>query len=281
MSKNINSFSQNINAITKNSVNTLAMLEAQQQAMTTNDTFTTFDYEGENGEKLTYQLPSYAAIINRLKAVEESIESLHKGYGTINLEDGSRRTIRLTSVPHTPEQITGLTDPTEFTVDSNWFFEELMFPGAQVNIDLTGQIEDTADRVRVTRIILDANDPNVYALWESDLSQNAYDYTTLKTRLTQEGVSYYEDEETINMPLVQNLKRGSFVVNDDPIIIDDNVWYPLDSISYYTVSTDGVDQGQNNVLSVGDRVSYSESIFEIREVDQNLMRVRLKRVSGV
>ena len=103
MSKNINSFSQNINAITKNSVNTLAMLEAQQQAMTTNDTFTTFDYEGENGEKLSYQLPSYAAIINRLKAVEESIESLHKGYGTINLEDGSRRTIRLTSVPHTPE----------------------------------------------------------------------------------------------------------------------------------------------------------------------------------
>ena len=93
------------------------------------------------------------------------------------------------------------------------------------------------------------------------MSQNAYDYTTLKTRLTQEGVSYYEDEETINMPLVQNLKRGGFVVNDDPIIIDDNVWYPLDSISYYTVSTDGVDQGQNNVLSVGDRVSYSESIF--------------------
>ena len=42
-----------------------------------------------------------------------------------------------------------------------------------------------------------------------------------------------------------------------------------------------MDQGQNNVLSVGDRVSYSESIFEIREVDQNLMRVRLKRVSGV
>ena len=281
MSKNINSFSQNINAITKNSVNTLAMLEAQQQAMTTNDTFTTFDYENEDGEKLQYQLPSYDAIINRLKAVEESIDSLHKGYGTINLEDGSRRTIRLTSVPHTPEQITGLTDPTEFTVDSNWFFEELMFPGAQVNIDLTGQIEDTADRVRVTRIILDANDSNAYALWESDLSQNAYDYTTLKTRLTQEGVSYYEDEETINMPLVQNLKRGGFVVNDDPILIDDNVWYPLDSISYYTVSTDGVDQGQNNVLSVGDRVSYSESIFEIREVDQNLMRVRLKRVSGV
>ena len=49
MGKNINSFSQNINTITKNSVNTLALLEAQQRAFTTNDTFTTFDYEDVNG----------------------------------------------------------------------------------------------------------------------------------------------------------------------------------------------------------------------------------------
>lgn len=267
MSKNINSFSQNVNAITKNSVNTLAMLEAQQQAMTTNDTFTTFDYENEKGEQITYQLPSYDAIVNRLKAVEESINSLHNGYGTVNLDDGSRRTLKLNSVPHTPQQITSLEDPSTFTVDSNWFFEELMFPGAQVNINLTGQIEDTADRVRVTRIILNANDSNAYALWESDLSQNSYDYTTLKTRLTEEGVAYYEDEETIDMPLVQNLKLGTFQVSDDPILLNDNVWYPLDGLTYTTVSQNGDDQGQNNILSPGDRLSYSESIFEIREVD--------------
>ena len=138
MSKNINSFSQNVNAITKNSLNTLSLLEAQQQAMTTNDTFTTFEYESEDGERVEYQLPSYDAIVNRLRAVEESINSLQNGYGSINVDDGSRRTIKLNSIPHTPLQITGLEDPSTFTVDSNWFFEELMFPGAQVNINLTG-----------------------------------------------------------------------------------------------------------------------------------------------
>ena len=104
--------------------------------------------------------------------------------------------------------------------------------------------------MRVTRIILNANDSNAYALWESDLSQNVYDYTTLKTRLTQEGVAYYEDEETIDMPLVQNLKQGSFQVSDDPILLNGNVWYPLDNITYSTISTDGDDQGQNNTISL-------------------------------
>jgi hypothetical protein len=103
-------------------------------------------------------LPSYDALVNRLRSVEESIRSLQTGQGEIQLNDGSRRKITLNSIPHTPEQVTGIEDPSTFTVDSNWFFEELMFPGVQVSIDLTGQIEDSADRVKVVRIILNSND---------------------------------------------------------------------------------------------------------------------------
>lgn len=50
MSKNINSFSQNMSALTTNSANTLAMLEAQQKSLTTNDSFVTFDYTTPDGE---------------------------------------------------------------------------------------------------------------------------------------------------------------------------------------------------------------------------------------
>ena len=49
---NINSFSQNVNEITKSSANTLALLQAQQQSLTTNDTFVTFDYTDEDGKTL-------------------------------------------------------------------------------------------------------------------------------------------------------------------------------------------------------------------------------------
>ena len=185
----------------------------------------------------------------------------------MSLEDGSRRTVHLSTIPHTPDRITGLVDPSTFTVDSNWFFEELMFPGARVSIDLTGQIEDTADRVQVTRIILSAENNDARTLWESDLSQNNYDYVTLKNVLSQNGVPYYEDEETVNMPLVSNQLSGDFQVVRDPEIRNGKVWYYLDNITYSTISSDGLNQGQNNLLSIGDTVSYQESIFEIQEID--------------
>lgn len=219
--------------------------------------------------------------MNRLKALEESINSLNNGYGAVNLQDGSRRTITLTSIPHTPEQITGLDDPSTFSVDSNWFFEELMFPGAQVSINLTGKIEDSADRVRLTRIILNSGDSAAADIWEQQLSSWTGGYVELKTLLSDQGIAYYEDEETVDLPLVSNRTTGEFRVVDDPAMQNGNIWYTLDTLNYSTISDDGVNQGQNNVLSIGDRVSYSESIFEITEIDQNAMRIRMKRVSGV
>ena len=256
-----------MNALTKNSANTLAMLEAQQRSLTTNDSFVTFEYKNQDGETMTYQLPSYDSVVNRLKAVEESINSLNNGYGAVNLEDGSRRTITLTSIPHTPEQITGIDDPSTFTVDSNWFFEELMFPGAQVSIDLTGKIEDSADRVRVSRIILNSADTASVNIWEQTLSSWSGGYVELKSLLSDQGIAYYEDEETVNLPLVSNQTSGEFRVVDDPTMQNGNVWYTLDMLTYSTINDDGVDQGQNNILSVGDRLSYAESIFEITEID--------------
>lgn len=277
----INSFSQNMGTVVAQSANTLSLMTAMQNAITKNDTFVTYDYTGNDGTTIQYQLPSYDSVVNRLRAVEESINSLNTGKGTINLTDGSRRTISLSSIPHTPAQITGLADPTEFTIDSNWFFEELMFPGAQVEIDLTNQIEDTADRVRVVRIILNSNDDNARNIWDSDLSVNSYDYVSLKTLLQNNNIPYYEDEETVQLPLVSNKVSGTFQITDDPELIDNNIWYKLDSITYSTISSNGLDQGKNNILSVGDQLSFSDSIFEVVAIDQNNLKVRLKRINGV
>jgi len=84
--------------------------------------------------------------------------NLAAGRSTLSLNDGSRRQITLTALPETPNRITGVSTPTTFNIDSNWFFEDLMFPGLTVSLDLTNQIEDSADRVKLARIILDSRD---------------------------------------------------------------------------------------------------------------------------
>ena len=142
---NINSFAQNMRNVIGQQANELSMLTALQRSLTTNDTFVTYEYQDVQGKNSRYQLPSYASIVNRLKSLEESVNSLSTGHGTINLTDGSRRTITLSSIPHTPEQISGLEDPSTFKIDTNWFFEELMFPGMTVDIDLTGNLRMELD----------------------------------------------------------------------------------------------------------------------------------------
>ena len=52
-----------------------------QRSLTTNDTFVTYEYQDVQGSNSQYQLPSYASIVNRLKSVEESINSLSTGKG--------------------------------------------------------------------------------------------------------------------------------------------------------------------------------------------------------
>ena len=76
MSK-INSFSQNMGTVVAQSTNTLSLMTALQNAITKNDTFVTYDYTGNDGTTIQYQLPSYDSVVNRLRAVEESINSLN------------------------------------------------------------------------------------------------------------------------------------------------------------------------------------------------------------
>jgi len=136
------------------------------------------------------------------------------------MTDGSRRQIKLTSLPKTPDRITGLKDPSMFSVDSNWFFEDLMFPGVTVKVDLTGKIEDSADRVKVARIVLDNREVDVQNFWESNIVGSNIDYVSLKALLAYNGIRYSEDIEVIQLPLVSNSLSGSFQIVQDPEIIN-------------------------------------------------------------
>ena len=279
--KNVNSFSENMRKTITAQTNILSLLSSIQKSMTTNDTFVQYEHDDINGNNTkVYELPSYNTIINKLSAIEKSISNLSSGKGTINLTDGTRRQIKLTNIPETPAQITGLEDPSTFKLDTNWFFEDLMFPGATVQIDLTGKIEDSADRVRVSRIILDSRETAAQELWNTNLSVNAYDYISLKALLTYNNVRYSEDIETIELPLVSNTAAGEFQVVKDPEIINGNTWYKVDTINYSTISSDGEGEFKNNILSVGDVLAYENTLYTIQEIDQNTNKIHIKVISG-
>lgn len=280
-SNNINSFAENMRKTITAQTNALSLLESIQKAVSTKDVVVQYDYENlKDSSIIRYQIPSYVSISNRLKALERNMTNLAAGKSTLSLNDGSRRQIVLTALPETPSRIAGVSAPTTFNIDSNWFFEDLMFPGLSVSLDLTNKIEDSADRVKIARIILDSKDESTQQFWGNFLAINSYDYVSLKSILAYNNIRYSEDIEEIQLPLVNNTLSGNFQVMYDPEIINGNTWYTLDTLTYKTINENGTDQGKNNVLSVGDRLAYQDTLFSVVEVNQNDNKVRLKILSG-
>ena len=280
-SNKINSFAENMRKTITAQTNALALLESIQKSISTKDTVVQYDYENlKDSSVTTYQLPSYISVTNRLKALERNMSNLSAGRSTITFNDGSRRQIVLTNLPQTPNRITSVQAPSTFKIDSNWFFEDLMFPGLTVSLDLTSQIEDSADRVKLARIILDADDQAAQQFWANTLSNTNYDYVSLKSLLAYNGITYSEDIEEIQLPLVSNTIAGDFQIIYDPEIINGNTWYTFDTLNYATINENGENIGRNNILSIGDRLAYNDTLFSVVEVDQNNNKVRLKVLSG-
>lgn len=281
MATNINSFNEDMRQVIVAQKNHLAYLAALQKSMVNNEMFTTFDFENTDGTYGNYQLPTYTNIMNQVESVKNSIETLNKGTGTVTLNDGTRRQVKLSSVATAPSRITSIANPSTFSVDSNWFFENLMFPGATVSVDLTGAVEDSADRCRIKRVILDSNDSNASAVWENNILPNDYTYQQLISLLSLNNVSFYEDEQDAEFPLVTNSFYGEFQITSDPEVIDGYVWYTLDTVNYATVTNEGINTGKNNILSTGDVLLYNNTLFTVTDIDTNSKQVRISQTSGV
>lgn len=281
MATNINSFNEDMRQVIVAQKNHLAYLAALQKSMVDNEMFTSFDVENTDGTYDSYQLPTYTNIMNQVESVKNSIETLNKGTGTVTLNDGTRRQVKLSSVATAPSRITSIANPSTFSVDSNWFFENLMFPGATVSVDLTGVVEDSADRCRIKRVILDSNDSNASAIWENNILPNDYTYQQLISLLSLNNVSFYEDEQDADFPLVTNSFYGEFQISADPEAIDGYIWYTLDTVNYATVTNEGINTGKNNILSTGDVLLYNNTLFTVVDIDTNSKRIRISQTSGV
>ena len=282
--KQISSFNENLKHTLAQQNNMLGILQSLQKSMTSNDSFIDYDFDQGNGVNTTFQLPSYTSLLNRLQALEKSIQELSSGKAIIHLSDSNdvQRTLKLQNAPKAPNPITNLSDPVNFELDSNWFFENLMFPGATVTIDLTGKIPDDADRVKVSRIILDSRNQETVNFWKSNLQNNTYDYDGLKSILSYNNIPYSEDEETIELPFVHNTKIGSFQIISDPETHagQDGIFYKLDTLSYKNIDITTDTQSNNGILNIGDQLLYNDTIFSVTNVNQNTNEIQIKVIQG-
>lgn len=279
---NINSFSDNMSDLTKSCDEIIKIAEGMNEAIYGNDS------EIVISENLT--LPSFSNVVNRLERAEKTVANITSGGGTIETADGTFRKIKASPISEPPDRIEELGTVTEFDIDSNWFFESLQYPKCIVNIDLTGKIEPTADRVYINRVILDSE--GLYSdgqylirtFYEENIYGKNLKYTELIELLEKYKIEYREDKQEAALPLTFEKYNGSFKVTGTRLIKDDNrrsrLWYFLDTVEYDMVDFDGIVKESGFVLKSGDMLRFEGTLYKITDMNATSNCVRLEPAVG-
>ena len=274
---NINSFAENINKLVENTNNSLNILQTIDSAMLSDKSSTSMTLPTSDGSTESFTIPGWNYMNSKLTAISNSLESIMKGSGMVSVDGSQGRYMKLTDIAEVPSQISGLTDPSMFSIDADWWFENMMFPCAQVTVDLRNKIGELDDRVLVDRIILSSSE--YYDIYASDLMNNRKNYNDLIDYLNTKGIKYTEDKEILNLSLVSPQKDGIMSVTA-VTYLNDVQWLTLDNIEYRNLDRNTGNTVATSMLKVGDMLSSGSFLYTITAIDIDSMRISVEETLG-
>ncbi len=149
-------------------------------------------------------VPSYGQIkadINRIDNNIKQLSGIGESNANIQLEDGSFRKLLLSNLKIEGNTIGTMSTPTEFNTKTNWFFESFLNPLLYVSFNFTGQVPPDTERCKLQRFILNLNTQAQKDAWANELNgQSSLDYTAFFQTLLKYNITYFLDEDVIDMP---------------------------------------------------------------------------------
>lgn len=263
---NNNAFAENLSQLIKKTNDAISTLSGIHESVITDN-----DVVNINVGDTSIAIPSYNNIIDKVQNIENTVSAFTSGTGAVKLLDGSYRNISVDVLPNTPAKITNINNISSFTISNNWFFEDLMFPQLKVNLDLKDKIDDDADRIVVKRILLDLNEKDVLNFYNTNILNKNLTYPELIELLSITNINYFEDDEILNFPLVENTYYGNFTITDS-VIKDGDIYYILDDI-YYSINNGNNVAVKNIRLKENDKLKYKETIYNIDSINDNFISV--------
>jgi len=280
---NTNSFTETTNNLVKQVNIALESMQKMNSTMTTENDSVVISVEGEDpitGDPCTYSysIPSYHYTLSELSRITNTVDTFVNGQGVVLLNDGTYREVKTIAVATSPNRITGISAPSNFRSKPNWFFESMMFPQVFVRFDLKGKIDDRSDRVIVKRVIFDNFDDVETQWFKNTFIGKTYLYADVLTLLNNNDKNYWEDEETLELPLRTRPYTGNFLITNKQTINNEE-WFYLNTISYGLVSDTST--VKNIELRIGDELRYSNSLFQIDQIEVQDKRVHLTALVGL
>lgn len=274
--------------------NALEIINGLNQVATSTNDNVEIQLLDEFGFPSTASIPAYGylrAQIQRLDSNIEALAGLGNNFSTIRNPDGTYSPIFKAEPLRDPAPMVGLPVPSTFAVKDNWFFENFLTPLLYININVTGQIPDSADRIVIKRLIANTITDAQKIYFDQNLKgRNDLTESQYLAALTDAGISYFTDEDTIPLPLRSLVYVGNFSVLqifDDVVSTTDSNNqtvqetrrnYRLNTLNY-TDTTSGVIDGKT--IAVNDYLLTKDgSTYQVVSVNINSTTVQLKRING-
>jgi hypothetical protein len=264
-----------------------------QVATSTNDTVE-IQLLDELGFPTTSSIPAYGYLrsqIQRLDSNVQALAGLGANFSTVRNPDGTYSQIYKASPLRDPSPLVGLPVPSTFSIKDNWFFESFLSPLLYISIDVTGQIPDESDRIKIKRIIANTVTDAQKTYFDQNLKgRNDVTEVGFINALTAGGIGYFTDEDIIPLPLRSIRYSGNFSVLGvfDSVVsttdannqtVQQTVRnYKLNSLNYTDTSSNILN---GKTLAVNDNLlTLDGSMYQIVSVNINETTVQLRRVSG-
>src|SRR5574343_1962382 len=226
-------------------------------------------------------------IKNDIKIIRDTVNKLSGFDGNATIRDKNGIFKQIVSIDNAiePSPITNLIVPNNFSKKSNYFFENFITPLLFVSFDLSKYIDKNIRKIFVKRLILNIKSSDEVEFFNTNFKgKNDIKYEDAIQLMVDNGITFFADDEVVNLPLNISRYSGTFDVIellDVDTINDLNSTtlkrYKLSSL-YYTDNLSGFTQ--TVILKPGDILVKGINSWAVDIVDIDSNVVHLRRLSG-
>jgi hypothetical protein len=175
-----------------------------------------------DGTAVNITVPSFGYLKGKIEDINTKFDTLISANSDVIGIKSSNGDVRKFELKKTSQLIKDLeavqnstfTVPSAFKVKNNWFFESFLNPLLYVSLDISTILTDDIDQFVVKRIIVNSvNNDDVATFFDENYKgQNDLVYSTLVQELNDNGIDFFEDDNSIDLEVSVNRYKGTFDV---------------------------------------------------------------------
>ena len=296
------SFPKVVEQILGINTNVLDILTKINTITTSTDPSVNIQYYDDKGVLRSFALPTINALkadISRLNNNINSLYSIDTTGSLIQTSPNSFKKVITVDLNREPNAVSSLGSVTTFKATNNWFLDSMLNPMLNIELDLSGQLDDNVRKIQSRRYIVEFNKDTLGNLTaEGQTALNSFNNTyrgnsniTITdfedwyktTPGVKNGSNPKFDEQVFDLEPNELLYQGQFsVLKIQEDRLNRKLWYILDTLEYVNVST-----GLSEKLNIGNELIINTSksstrykILEVSTADVN-PKVRVERVEGL